>query len=174
MTDQDAERDGDDRGDPDRRDRVSQVLQQQLEGAPRAGPVRRVQQVLEDVHAARRLLAQVSASSWISRISPSATRASSTLSTRPTMIGVKKLLLKPRSKSWPRAPLPTTAATLTSAMLDTVTTRRPAKMTGIASGSSTSRSRRNQPNPIADADCLTAAGTDHSPSTTLRTSSATE
>ena len=59
-------------------------------------------------------------------------------------------------------------------MLDTVATRRPAKITGMASGSSTRASRRNQPYPMAVADCFTATGTDRSPSTTLRTSSASE
>ena len=64
------------------------------------------------------------------------------------------------------------AATLTRAMFDTVATRSPAKITGMASGSSTRARRRNQPKPTAVADCLTLAGTDRRPSTTLRTSRA--
>jgi hypothetical protein len=65
-------------------------------------------------------------------------------------------------------------ATLTRAIFDTVTTRRPAKITGMASGISTRNNRRSQPYPTAEADSFTGAGTERSPSTTLRTSSAIE
>ena len=101
-------------------------------------------------------------------------RASSRLSTRPTRIGVRNALLRPRVNSSPSAPVPITAPTLTSAMLETVTTRRPAKITGMARGSSTRNNRRSRPKPTAAAEAFTEDGTDRRPSTTLRTSSATE
>ena len=66
--------------------------------------------------------------------------------------------------------MPITAPTLTIEMFATVTTRRPAKITGTAIGRSTAISRCNGLYPTAIADCRTSAGTERSPSITLRIS----
>ena len=65
-----------------------EVLQQELAGAALAAPVAGVEQVGEVAHAVRRLLAQGRVPRWISRMIASATSASSSVSTSPTMIGV--------------------------------------------------------------------------------------
>ena len=59
-------------------------------------------------------------------------------------------------------------------MLETVATRSPAMMTGIATGSSTCASRRSGPKPMAVAAWRTGSGTERSPSTTLGTSTHSE
>ncbi len=62
-----------------------------------------------------------------------------------------------------------TAVMVTSPIVDTVAMRRPAMITGRASGSSTANSWRNGVYPIASAASRTSRGTEPSPSTVLRT-----
>ena len=70
--------------------------------------------------------------------------------------------------------MPISWPTLTRLMLDTVATRRPAMMTGTASGSSTCTVRRSAPKPMATAACWTGGGTARSPSTTFGISTDSE
>ena len=69
-------------------DGVLEVLEQQLAGAALAAPVAGVEEVGEVAHAVRRLLAQGRVPRWTSRMIASATSASSSVRTSPTMIGV--------------------------------------------------------------------------------------
>ncbi len=80
--------------------------------------------------------------------------------------------MKPSVNSDPSWGTPIRAATLTMLTLLTAATRRPAAMTGIASGSSTVNSRRSAPKPIAVAEAVTESGTEPSASATVRVSRA--
>ena len=68
--------------------------------------------------------------------------------------------------------MPISAPTDVRLIADTVATRRPATITGIASGSSTARNRLVGRKPTAVAAAVTSPGTASSASVTERTSSA--
>ncbi len=60
----------------------------------------------------------------------------------PETIWASLLRLKPSVNSRPSPPKPITAPTVTRLIVDTAATRRPATITGTASGSSTPTKRR--------------------------------
>ncbi len=99
--------------------------------------------------------------------------SASTMQARiPTAIGSRKLRANPSVNSEPSCGMPSSAATETIDTLLTAATRRPAAITGTASGSSTDQKRRTRPMPMAVAACTTSSGTEPSPSATVRTSRA--
>ena len=72
----------------------------------------------------------------------STTRASATVPTIPVTTSAMMPRWKPSVNSTPRLCTPSTALTVTSAVVLTATTRNPASSPGPASGSSTARNRR--------------------------------
>ena len=78
-------------------------------------------------------------------------------------------MLTPSLIRLPRPPYATSEPTVVSATVETVATRRPAMITGSASGSSTRNSSRPAPYPSPVADSRTSSGTARSPSSMART-----
>ena len=79
-------------------------------------------------------------SRWVPTMSRSSSTAITTQSTQAAISSALKLVRTPSAMRLPRPPLATRAPTVVSATVETVATRRPAIITGSASGSSILRS----------------------------------
>ena len=91
----------------------------------------------------------------------------------PTTTSVTKSRWRPEVNSIPRFPIPSRAATLTSEMLLTETTRSPANITGRDKGRSICRKRATGLKPMATAAWRRSSSTESKASRAARTSSAT-
>ena len=91
----------------------------------------------------------------------------------PTTTSVTKSRCRPEVNSIPRLPMPSSAATLTSEMLLTETTRSPANSTGRDSGRSICRKRAKGLKPMATAACRRSSSTESKASRVARTRRAT-
>ena len=134
--------------DGQRRDGQQQLLHREGADPGRPGPVRAVGEVVEDVSEHGGSTASAGAGSTTS--TRSSTTASATHSRLAAKICALNWLPTASAAGCPSPPYETIEPIVARATVETVATRRPAMMTGSASGSSTRASSRVGPYPTPD------------------------